>query len=70
MTKIAVIYKSKYGSTKQYAEWIAQALDAPLFEASSVNPAQLAEYDVVVYGGGLYAGSQLSHPETITRPLI
>lgn len=23
MTKSAVIYKSKYGSTKKYAEWIA-----------------------------------------------
>ena len=56
MTKIAVIYKSKYGTTKQYAEWIALELDASLYEASSIKPVRLAEYDVVVYGGGLYAG--------------
>ena len=56
MSKIAVIYKSKYGSTKQYAKWIAETLKAELYEASVVKPAQLMNFDVVVYGGGLYAG--------------
>ena len=56
MDNVVVIYKSKYGTTKQYAEWIAQALDVPVFEASKVKPPQLLSYDVVVYGGGLYAG--------------
>jgi len=55
MKSIAVIYKSKYGATKRYAEWIAEALEASLFEASSVNPSQLTEYDIVIYGGSLYA---------------
>jgi len=54
--KIAVIYKSKYGKTKRYAEWIAEALNAPLFESTSIKPHQLISYDVVIYGGGLYAG--------------
>ena len=56
MNNIAVIYKSKYGTTKQYAEWIAEALEARLCEASDVKPIQLMDFDVVVYGGGLYAG--------------
>ena len=56
MSSIAVIYKSKYGTTKQYAEWIAEALNAELLEASAVKPARLSAFDVVVYGGGLYAG--------------
>jgi len=56
LNKVAVIYKSKYGATKTYAEWLAEALDAPLFEASEVNLAQLMSYELVVYGGGLYAG--------------
>ena len=56
MANIAVIYKSYYGTTKQYAEWIAEALDAQLFEASSIKPTQLMNFDVVVFGGGLYAG--------------
>ena len=54
---IAVIYKSKYGATKKYAEWIAQELKASLFDASSIKPAQLMDFDVIVYGGGLYAGT-------------
>jgi len=56
LNNIAVIYKSKYGTTKQYAEWIAQELNAALLEVSVVKPAQLMSYDVVIYGGGLYAG--------------
>jgi len=59
MSKIAVIYKSHYGTTKQYAEWIAEALGASLLEASGIKPQQLMDYDVVVYGGGLYAGGIL-----------
>jgi len=56
MSNIAVIYKSKYGTTKQYAQWIADELNASLFEASEIKPSQMKDYDVVVYGGGLYAG--------------
>jgi len=56
MKKIAVVYKSKYGKTKQYAGWIAEALNASLFENKNVKLYQLNDYDVVIYGGGLYAG--------------
>ncbi len=56
MKNIAVIYKSPYGTTKRYAECIAKELDAQLFEASEVGPAQLSSFDLVIYGGGLYAG--------------
>jgi len=55
MKKIAVIYKSKYGATKQYAEWIAETLEASLFEVSNIKSSQLMDYDIVIYGGGLYA---------------
>jgi len=55
LNNIAVIYKSKYGSTKQYAEWISEELNASLYEAASINPSRLSAFDVVVYGGGLYA---------------
>lgn len=66
MNNIAIIYKSKYGTTKQYAEWIAEALDAKLMEASSVSPAQLESFDAVIYGGGLYAGG-ISGIKLITK---
>ena len=54
--KILVAYTSKYGSTRKYAEWIASALNADLFAAQTVEPKVLSQYDVVIYGGGLYAG--------------
>jgi len=56
MDSIAVIYKSKYGHTKKYARWIAEELDASFLEVSQIKPEHLAVFDVVIYGGGLYAG--------------
>ncbi len=53
--KSIVIYKSKYGSTKTYAEWIADELSCSAKEARSVTKEELSDYDVIVYGGGLYA---------------
>ncbi len=50
-----VIYKSKYGSTKRYAEWIADALNCEAKEVKSVKADDLLNYDTIIYGGGLYA---------------
>lgn len=55
--KIAIIYKSKYGSTKRYAGWIAIRLDADLYEVSDIRPKDLDDYDIIIYGGGLYIGN-------------
>lgn len=57
MKKIAVIYKSNYGSTKKYAAWIAAELGADLMETDKTKASALQPYDVIIYGGGLYAGS-------------
>lgn len=56
MKKCVVVYESKYGATKKYAEWIAEDLNADLFERKAASADGLAAYDVIVYGGGLYAG--------------
>lgn len=56
MNKTIVIYGSKYGHTKQYAEWIAEACACSALPCKQVNSSTLAEYDTVIYGGGLYAG--------------
>lgn len=53
--KILIIYKSKYGSTKQYAEWIANEVKADLLEISRVNVSDLQKYDTIVFGGSLHA---------------
>lgn len=54
--KTIVTYKSKYGSAKQYAQWLAEALDCTAVDIKKVKPQALAEYDTVIHGGGLYAG--------------
>lgn len=54
MKKI-VIYKSKYGATKKYAEWISEELNCEMKEAKTVNLEELMQYDTIIYGGGLYA---------------
>lgn len=50
-----VIYKSRYGSTKTYAEWIAEELGCSAVEAKGIRAENLEQYDTVIYGGGLYA---------------
>ncbi len=50
-----VIYKSKYGSTKAYAEWIAEEISCSAVDAKTVKAAELQNYDTIIYGGGLYA---------------
>lgn len=57
MNKPVVIFTSKYGSAKRYAEWISDALSCPLYEGKNFPPQDFAKYDIIIYGGGLYAGS-------------
>lgn len=66
MKNIAVIYKSNYGATRQYAYWIAEELDAELLERKLVSPDQLDKYDYIVYGGGLYA-SGINGVDLVTK---
>ncbi len=57
--KAVVVYKSKYGTTKQYAEWIAEDLHADIFEADMFHADDFEKYDTVIFGGGVYVGSIL-----------
>ena len=50
-----VVYKTKYGSTKNYAEWIGEELDCKVADAREVTIEELEQYDTIIYGGGLYA---------------
>ncbi len=55
--KAVVIYKSKTGFAKTYAQWIAEELSADIFEASKATISMLDGYDTIIYGGGVYAGN-------------
>ena len=64
--KCLVTYASKYGSTKKYAQWIAEALACDIQDSKDVNRKLLEQYDVIIHGGGLYAGG-LSGINTIVK---
>ncbi len=50
-----VVYKTKYGSTKTYAQWIGEELNCTIKEVKEVTVDDLKKYDNIIYGGGLYA---------------
>ena len=52
--KVIVIYKTKYGSAKCYAQWIAEEVHGDLFERSQVSLNDILKYDTIIYGGSLY----------------
>ena len=53
MSKAIVIYSSKRGSTKQYAEWIAEDLccEAIPIADPRIKELNLYEYNCIIYGG-------------------
>lgn len=57
MKKTLVQYRSVYGYTKDYAEMIAEELGCGLREASRMSAGDLAPYDTLIFGGGLYASA-------------
>lgn len=72
MKKAIVIYSSKRGSTKQYAEWIAEDLaqdcECILQPFAESNSANLYEYDLIVYGGWI-RGSGIVDFDTFSKRL-
>jgi menaquinone-dependent protoporphyrinogen IX oxidase len=50
-----IIYKSKYGSTRQYAEWLQAETGFDLFDLAHC-PRDLRGYDLVVLGSSVLAG--------------
>lgn len=56
MNKILILYKSKYGAAKEYAQMLAEKLGAALLENKKLRPEQLQPYNTIIYCGGIYAG--------------
>ncbi|OGG47408.1 hypothetical protein A3D66_01440 [Candidatus Kaiserbacteria bacterium RIFCSPHIGHO2_02_FULL_50_9] len=54
--RTVVLYQSKYGSTKQYAEWLGESLGAPVFSIDGFSPEKLVRYDLVIVGGWIRIG--------------
>ena len=56
MKKVLVLYKSKTGFSKRYAEWIAEDLACDCRSIKGVKLEDLNGYGLVIYGSGIYAG--------------
>jgi len=55
LENIVVLYQSKYGATKKYAEWLAEELSSNIIETKQAGIEQVAKYDTIILGGGIYA---------------
>lgn len=51
-----VIYKGRYGATKQYAAWIGNELGLPVASADRFPKDQLENYDYFIIGSSVYIG--------------
>lgn len=51
MSKSIVIYTSKRGSTKQYAEWIAEDLGCEAVPLADARGVDLHDFSCIIYGG-------------------
>ena len=54
MKDLAVVYATKYGHTKQYADWMKEEAGADIFAVASFTSTKALEYKAVVFAGGVY----------------
>jgi thioredoxin-related protein len=51
--KILIAYQSKYGSTKQYAEWIQKESNGDLVNIENGDKTDFALYDIIIIGSSV-----------------
>lgn len=52
-----IIYNSKTGYTKSYAEMLSKELEAEAVEMKALKSVKLNDYDTILYGAGVMAGN-------------
>lgn len=50
-----IVYKSKYGATKKYAEWLSKETGFDVYNVKKIKIQDLEPYNVIIFGGGVYA---------------
>lgn len=55
MGKGIILYQSKYGSTKKYAQWLEEATGFEVMEVKKAKADTINDYDTVVLCGAVYA---------------
>lgn len=51
-----IIYKGRYGATRQYAEWLGEALQIPVAVPTEISATKLRDYDLIILGSSVYIG--------------
>ncbi len=54
--RVLILYQSKYGSTKQYAEWIHKEIPSRMADTNNCNAPEFTKYDLIVFGGYVRTG--------------
>lgn len=55
MSKGIILYQSKYGATKKYAEWLVEKTGFACIETKKAEVSHLLNFDTIILGGGVYA---------------
>lgn len=51
-----IIYKGRYGATRQYAEWLGEALQIPVTVPNELSAEELLKYELIILGSSVYIG--------------
>jgi len=54
--RVLILYQSKYGSTRQYADWIHKDIPSEIVDVEKGDKPDFAEYEVIVFGGSVRMG--------------
>ena len=54
--RLLVVYTSKTGFTKRYAQWLAEDLSGDCFPLEQAARVDFSGYDAVVFGSSVHAG--------------
>lgn len=63
-----IVYKGKYGATRQYANWLGRELGIIVTRAEKIKGEQLKKYDMFLVGSSVYIG-QLQIKKWLKRNL-
>lgn len=50
-----ILYQSKYGATKKYAQWLSEETGFPIVETKKAKIEDIRQYGTIILGGGVYA---------------
>lgn len=68
MKSIAVVYSTKSGHTKKYADWLKEDVDADVISVDSFNVTKMLAYKLIIFACGVY-GDKLAIMDFIKKNL-